>query len=279
MKDLQIFNSPDFGEIRTVLSPSNEPMFCLLDVCRVLEINNPSDVKKRMKESYLDTIEVSIPVFSQGKETGKTKQMEMTFIGEPNLYRCIFQSRKPEAEKFQDWIFNEVLPELRKTGGYMVSREEESEEDLMARALQVANRTMERLKTRNQILESQKQVLIEEKEQLQPLADYTEEVLQSKSTHTMTQVAKEFGYSAQTFSKKLKDAGILFRRSSGERWLLTAKYQSHGYTEVRTSTFTHRDGTIGTSSITVWTEKGRMFLHAFKKGQVNSKGEIINLKK
>ena len=269
MKDLQIFNSPDFGEIRTVLSPSNEPMFCLADVCRVLEIKNSRDIKKRVDERGVDNIYTLT--------NGGTQQM--TFINEPNLYRCIFQSRKPEAEKFQDWIFNEVLPELRKTGGYMVSREEESEEDLMARALQVANRTMERLKTRNQILESQKQVLIEEKEQLQPLADYTEEVLQSKSTHTMTQVAKEFGYSAQTFSKKLKDAGVLFRRSSGERWLLTAKYQSHGYTEVRTSTFTHKDGTIGTSSITVWTEKGRMFLHAFKKGQVNSKGEIINLKK
>jgi prophage antirepressor-like protein len=279
MKDLQIFNSPDFGEIRTVLSPSNEPMFCLADVCKALDLSNPSQVKTRMKDPYLITNEVSIVTGKKADGTLAVQMKEMTFIGEPNLYRCIFQSRKPEAEKFQDWIFNEVLPELRKTGGYMVSREEESEEDLMARALQVANRTMERLKTRNQILESQKQVLIEEKEQLQPLADYTEEVLQSKSTHTMTQVAKEFGYSAQTFSKKLKDAGVLFRRSSGERWLLTSKYQSHGYTEVRTSTFTHKDGTIGTSSITVWTEKGRMFLHAFKKGQVNSKGKIINLNK
>lgn len=275
MKDLQIFNNPEFGQIRTVLSPSNEPMFCLADVCRVLEITNAGDVKKRMKSCYVDNIYIPTPQISHGKDTGQTKMKEMTFIGEPNLYRCIFQSRKPEAEKFQDWIFNEVLPELRKSGGYMVNKEEESEEDIMARALQIANRTMERLKTKNQILEAQKEILEAENKQLLSLATYTEEVLQSNSTHTMTEVAKEFGYSAKTFANKLKDAGILFRRSAKERWLLTAKYQAHGYTEVRTSTFVHRDGTIGTSSITVWTEKGRMFLRAFKKGKVNSKGEII----
>lgn len=275
MKELKIFENAQFGQIRTTLSPSNEPMFCLADVCKILGLSNPSQVKTRMKDPYLITNEVSVETGKKSDGSPAIQMKEMTFIGEPNLYRCIFQSRKPEAEKFQDWIFNEVLPELRKSGGYMVNKEEESEEDIMARALQIANRTMERLKTKNQILEAQKEILEAENKQLLPLATYTEEVLQSNSTHTMTEVAKEFGYSAKTFAKKLKDAGILFRRSAKERWLLTAKYQAHGYTEVRTSTFVHRDGTIGTSSITVWTEKGRMFLRAFKKGKVNSKGEII----
>ena len=107
MNDLRVFKNDDFGEVRTSLI-NDQPYFCLSDVCRILDIKNASDSKKRLKQRGIATVYTP---------TGSGSQ-PMLFIDEPNLYRCIFQSRKPEAEKFQDWVTEEVLPEIRKTGSY-----------------------------------------------------------------------------------------------------------------------------------------------------------------
>lgn len=101
----------------------------------------------------------------------------MLFINEPNLYRCIFQSRKKEAELFQNWVVEEVLPSIRKLGGYMVVKENDSPEIIMARALQIANETIERSKQRVQILEGENSHLQEQNRILAPKAQYTDEVL------------------------------------------------------------------------------------------------------
>lgn len=108
MDELQVFESKEFGKVRTVVK-DGEPMFCLNDVCRVLEIGNPSDVRKRVSEDGVDTIEV---IDSMGRK------QNATFINESNLYKTIFQSRKPEAERFSDWVTGEVLPSIRKHGAY-----------------------------------------------------------------------------------------------------------------------------------------------------------------
>ncbi|MDR1339795.1 MAG: phage antirepressor KilAC domain-containing protein [Prevotellaceae bacterium] len=86
-----------------------------------------------------------------------------------------------------------------------------------------------------------------------------DKVLQSTDTRTMTQIAKELGMSAIALEKKLHDAGVIFKQSG--QWLLYAKYQDMGYTKPRTHQYTHNDGTTGTNTITVWTEKGRKFVH------------------
>lgn len=107
MNEVQIFNNEEFGEIRTI-TKDNEPMFCLADVCRILEIKNVSDCKSRLRQKGV----VTTDTLTNG---GKQK---MVFIDESNLYKTIFQSRKDSAERFTDWVTSDVLPSIRKTGGY-----------------------------------------------------------------------------------------------------------------------------------------------------------------
>ena len=107
MNELQIFNSEEFGDIRTV-TIENEPMFCLSDVCKALGLTQPSKVKDRLNEKGVNTI----PTLTAGGE------QKLLYINESNLYKTIFQSRKESAERFTDWVTSEVLPAIRKTGSY-----------------------------------------------------------------------------------------------------------------------------------------------------------------
>ena len=107
MNELQIFNSEEFGDIRTV-QLNNEPMFCLSDVCKALGLTQPSKVKERLSEKGVS----SIPTLTAGGE------QKLLYINESNLYKTIFQSRKESAERFTDWVTSEVLPAIRKTGAY-----------------------------------------------------------------------------------------------------------------------------------------------------------------
>ena len=107
MNELQIFNSEEFGDIRTV-TIDNEPMFCLSDVCKALGLTQPSKVKERLNEKGVS----SIPTLTAGGE------QKLLYINESNLYKTIFQSRKESAERFTDWVTSEVLPAIRKTGAY-----------------------------------------------------------------------------------------------------------------------------------------------------------------
>lgn len=111
MNDLQIFKNSEFGEVRTKVI-NNEPYFSLNDVCRILEINNPSQAKTRLNKDGVISNEVI-------DSMGRTQQAN--FINESNLYKLVFQSRKSEAEKFADWVTSEVLPSIRKHGAYMSS--------------------------------------------------------------------------------------------------------------------------------------------------------------
>lgn len=107
MSEVQIFNSTEFGDIRTV-TIDNEPMFCLSDVCKALGLTQPSKVKDRLNAKGVS----SIPTLTAGGE------QKLLYINESNLYKAIFQSRKESAERFTDWVTSEVLPEIRKTGSY-----------------------------------------------------------------------------------------------------------------------------------------------------------------
>lgn len=136
MKDqVTIFENAQFGRIRTSLTKSGEPLFCLADVCKALDLGNPSQVKQRLQKNGVISNEVI---------DSMNRPQLMNFITEPNLYKCIFQSRKKEAEQFQDWVCGEVLPSIRKSGGYMVARQDETPEQIMARALMVAKDTIDR---------------------------------------------------------------------------------------------------------------------------------------
>ena len=271
--NIKIFDNAQFGQVRTAVGQNGEPMFCLTDVARVLGIKNPWDTKTRLDAKGIGTTEVSTPIISQGRDTGQMKEVQMTFINEPNLYRCIFQSRKKEAEAFQNWIFEEVIPEIRKSGGYMVAREEETEEELMARALSVANRTLERVREENRELKKRNETLEENYDIARGYASYAAGVLLSDNTYTMTEVAKEFGFSAREFAKRLHALGIIYRHGNG-MWVLYAKYQNKDYTRVRTYLQETPNGDRVHSSL-VWTETGRMFLRALRIGRLDSNGNII----
>lgn len=111
MNDLQIFNNEEFGEVRTAVI-NDEPMFCLADICKALELTQPSKVKERLNEKGVR----SIPTLTKGGE------QKLLYINESNLYKTIFQSRKESAERFTEWVTSEVLPSIRKTGSYGIPK-------------------------------------------------------------------------------------------------------------------------------------------------------------
>lgn len=215
-----------------------------------LGLTHITELRKRLQEKGCS----SIAVLTNGGN------QQMIFIDEPNLYRCIFQSRKTEAEQFQNWVFEDVLPSIRKTGGYIATTQEDTPELIMAKALQVAQATIDK---HQQVLEQANERIALQDTQLKqqaPKVKYVDDVLQSVNTYTSTQMSKELGLrEAEQLHKILKDKGIMFKQSG--QWLLTAKYSEKGYTKPRTHQFTRNDGSIGTSTTTVWTEKGRAFLH------------------
>jgi phage antirepressor YoqD-like protein len=163
----------------------------------------------------------------------------------------------------------EKIEELLTTGVATVS----DDDAVIAQAIQVLQRRLGASKQRVQILEGENELLANEVKQLAPKAEYTDKVLQSTSTHTTTQVAKELGMSAIALERKLHANGIIFRQSG--QWVLYAKYQNKGYTKPRTHYYPKPDGTTGANTITVWTEKGRKFIHQLFDGSKSEKGDAL----
>ena len=119
MSELKLFENKEFGKVRTTIINDN-PYFCLTDICRILGIKNSRDVKKRLNEEGVDTIyTIENTGFAQHK-------VNLTYINESNLYKCIFQSKKKSAMKFTEWVTSEVLPSIRKYGEYKLKKEIES---------------------------------------------------------------------------------------------------------------------------------------------------------
>lgn len=276
---IQVFNNPQFGEIRTA-GTAESPMFCLSDLCRVMEIKNITDTKKRLSSKGLDSIEVHT----------KGGVQKMYFVNEQNLYKVIMRSDKPQAEPFQDWVCGEVLPTIRKTGGYIATSPTMTDEEIMARALQIGQKTIERQKERIQQLEvesEQQRVEIERKDvtiamqstelrQSAPKVSYYDQTLQSQNTLTMTQVAKSIGMNVDELTRKLREAGIIFRQSG--QWLLKTPYCKWRLHGTRTSTYTRSDGNAGTSVYTVWTERGRRFIVALNENGFNPKKAVQSIR-
>lgn len=192
----------------------------------------------------------------------------MNFVNEDGLYDVILDSRKPEAKRFRKWVTSEVLPSIRRTGGYIDAPEEASDEEIMARALIVAQRTIQNREQRIQMLEGEKEALEGENRELArrndalaPKAQYVDDVLQSPNTYTFTQVAKECGFtSAQALIKRLLADGLFYRQSG--TYMLTARMCGKGLTATRTARFFRSDGSPDTSTSTVFTEKGRLWMNS-----------------
>lgn len=204
MNELQIFNNEEFGEIRTI-TKDNEPMFCLADVCKALEITHVTDVKKRMKKDGVGTAEV---IDSMGRK------QKATFINEANLYKVIFQSRKPSAEKFTDWVTDEVIPSIRKNGGYIANQEKLTPEQIVANALVVAQ---------NIITQKDKQI-----EEMTPKANYFDALVDKKLNTNIRDTAKELGVGEKAFVSFLIEKGYVFRQGKHRKLRPYAKYAESG---------------------------------------------------
>lgn len=280
MKNVEIFNSPMFGELRTLRNEENEPIFCLKDVCDSLGLRVDNVIKRTGCHPYI--VGVASEIISHGKETGQKQELMMNFITEPDLYRCIFQSRKPNARKFQDWVFDEVLPALRKEGGYIVSTETDTPEMIMARALKVADETIKRNEQRVRELEAQSEqqqatIGLQQKEIVKaaPKVKYYDDTLASTDCITTTQVADDLGISAKALNKMLADAGIQYYQSKA--WHLKGEFKKWNLAKTRTHVFLKSNGNTGTRVQLVWNQRGKRFILALYNNNFDVKAAIAEI--
>ena len=253
--EIQLFNSPQFGQVRTAGTPDN-PLFCLADVCKAVELTNPSSVKQRLDKEDVQLIDLHA---LNGEDT--VGNSIATFINESAVYEVILFSGSPKVRPFRRWLTKDVIPSIRKNGGYIQTKPEDTPEEIMAKAVLLAQKTIDAQKQKLQMLEGRNALLEQENREMAPKAQYTDDVLQSKATYTHTEMAKELNFrSCVSFLDTCKKEGILFKHQGG-MYMLYAKYSGKGYMKTRTNTFTRRDGSIDSSSISVWTEEGRKFLH------------------
>lgn len=259
-----------FGELRVTRNEKGELLFCLKDVCNSLGLQVGATAK-RLGGDINSTNVSSITVLDANNHG-----QQMYFVTEPDLYRCIFQSRKPTARKFQDWVFNDVLPSLRTTGAYVVTKEEDSEEDIIARGLIAAKAALARREERIKKLECEnsqsKQVIEVQSERIAkdaPKVEYYDQTLNSEDCMTSSQVALDLGITAQELHNKLCQANIIYKQSG--QWNLHKPYKGWKLHDTNTYTFPSSNGGTHTKVYTVWTQRGRRFIIALFKNNFNVK--------
>ncbi len=199
MNELMIFSNPDFGEIRTI-EEDGKVLFCGSDVAKALGYKKPNDA---VKAHCRYTVKRSIP-HPQSPE----KAIEMLFIPEGDIYRLAAKSELPGADKFESWIFDEVLPSIRKNGGYIAKQEELSPEELMAKALMVAQKTLADREARLSALEAQNEQQRQIIADFEPIKHYVDTILESLGAMATSQIAADYDMSARRLNKILHEEGI-----------------------------------------------------------------------
>ena len=187
----------------------------------------------------------------------------ITIINESGLYSLILSSKLDGAKKFKKWVTSEVLPSIRKTGVYELTQNQETEEQLIARALVAANNVISRLQNRVNSLKEMVVVKDQQIAEMNPKADYYDLILRCPDLVTTTVIAQDYGMSAQELNKTLKDLEVQWKQ--GKTWVLRKKYVSEGYT--KTKTHYHKDSEdIEHATVHMyWTQKGRLFIYQLLK--------------
>lgn len=256
MNQIEIFKNPEFGEIRTV-EVDGKPYFVGSDIAKALGYAIPS---KAVNTHCKGVSKMEVPS-NGGKQ-------ETLIIPEGDVYRLISHSKLQSAEKFESWVFDEVLPTIRKHGMY-ATNELLDNPDLL---IQVATALKEE-REKNQFLINQTEQQSKVIEELQPKASYYDLILQCNGLLSVTEISKDYGMSARKFNQLLKDLGIQFFQSG--RWFLYATYQGNGYATSKTQNYPKPDGTQGSRTHMYWTQKGRLFLYDLLK----TKGYIPEIEK
>lgn len=164
--EIMTFKNEMFGEVRTMTDEKGEPLFCLSDVCFELGLRT-QDVKRRLEDEVVSTHPI---IDSMGR------QQLASFVNEDGLYDVILDSRKPEAKMFRKWVTSEVLPQIRKTGGYIPVKEEDDEKTILAKAVGILKRTLEQ---KEELIEAQK-----------PKVQFAEAVINSEDSILIRDLAK-----------------------------------------------------------------------------------------
>ena len=237
MNEIQIFQNQEFGAIRTMCNEQGDVMFCAKDVCDALRYTNSREALR--KHVMSDDVTKRDTVDTLGRKNFAS------FINESGLYSLILSSKLESARRFKHWVTGEVLPSIRKQGGYMIARPEESDEVIMARALQIMHATLQR---RDELIAK-----------LQPRADYADHVLDSISCFTVTQIGKELGMTGHDLNMLLCSHKIQYVQSG--QYLLYADYARQGLAKNRNFEYHSPEGELKTKTYLVWTERGRDFIH------------------
>lgn len=251
---VMVFENPEFGRIRTMTDKKGYPLFCGKDVCEALGYRKP-DVAVRQHVTARDVTKRYVGLMVGKKKDGTpiVQQRQILFVTESGFYALVLGSKLDTAQKFKHWVTAVVLPQIRKTGGFVPLNESDTDEDIRRRTEEVLKATLE-----------QKDKLIAEQEveidRLLPKALYADSVLESISCYTTTQIAKELGMTAQELNRWLCAERIQYYQSG--QYMLYADYAHRGLAKSRThyDLFVGRD-TVLTRMYLVWTEKGREFIH------------------
>lgn len=249
--NIQVFNNEQFGALRTY-EEDGQILFCGKDVAKSLGYKNPN----KAIGDHCRGITKRYPIKDS---LGRTQ--EAVFITEPDLYRLITHSKLSTAEKFERWVFEEVLPAIRRTGGYMVAKQDETPEEIMARAVLVAQDTINRQK---------KQL-----EELKPKALFADAVAASDGTCLVGELAKMLKQNGVSIGQNrlfawMREHGYLGKTGSN-RNVPTQRAMEQGLFRIKETAVTHSDGHVTINRTPKVTGKGqRYFIEAFAK-----RGELV----
>lgn len=252
MNELQIFNSPEFGQVRTIVK-NDEVWFIGKDVTEALgyqnssrDINRHVDEEDRqiLKSTETVVLEKDIPIRG------------LIIINESGLYSLALSSKLPKAKEFKRWITKEVIPSIRKHGGYLTPAKIEEVLSNPDTIIKLATE-LKKLRTENQM---QAQQIAEFK----PIKEYVDIILQSTDTVTITQIAADYGLSAKKLNKILNEEKI--QHKVNDQWILYSNMMNKGYTKSETIDIERSDGRIETKMYTRWTQKGRLKIHEILTG-------------
>ena len=196
MNELQVFESPEFGAVRTI-NRSGEPWFVAADVCRALELTNVTMALDPLDEDEKAKFNLGLP----GGDTN--------CVNEPGLYALVLGSRKPEAKAFKRWVTHTVLPSIRRTGGYIAGQEEMSPEELLARALVVAQQTLAQREARISALTVENQTLA-------PKAEYFDALVDRNLLTNFRETAKQLQVKEKALVNWLLSRKYLYRDQKGK---------------------------------------------------------------
>ena len=251
----QVFNHPQFGEICTVQQEEGKVLFKANDVARSLGY---AEAAKAVRTHCKGVSVLDTPIENQ---YGTVVMQPTKFISESDVYRLVMRSKLPEAEKFQDWVCEEVLPAIRKDGAYLsekaLQRAVTDPEFFIGLANAIRKEKEQRLEiesccTEQQLLIDRQKETIEE---LGKRSAYAETVLQNKDLVDITQIAQDYGLSGRRLNAILHEKRVQYK--SGKQWILYAPYKGNGYVGSETSQLENGKTVMRTR----WTQKGSLFIH------------------